>query len=434
MAVGAARAGAAEEDYRHNRHDYEAFRARTPGLLEPNYLPFMATAVELPRSGLAGVAQRLGLDAGAARRAFVFCRWRDDAFPLAVHVEEPLIHPALEDEIRPHAPVEYVAAVERALRRWEHALEGRVRFRRVEAGEAPDLVLRVLGEQAPAHGDAVTVLGSTPLREACRVRGVAAGGRYDVEFRVAELRIFVADRHGLLLPEQVEAVALHEIGHALGMAGHSPIPADLMFEQAADRLPQGELGTEDVNSFLSLYALPPGTLYVELPAAPAAGSAAPPSPGPPRLDLAPHVDTRLGYEVQTPLGWTRMDTGRGLVAVDGTTWDYEASFQVIVRPFDSVESYLERHGAWHFQGARVEARLETRLASCRAVRFRLAPNPLGLVEEYGFVESGDGRVLVLISEYPAEHAAAYRPVFEAILASLELRKAGAEGDREYRPE
>jgi predicted Zn-dependent protease len=393
----------------------------------------MATSVELPRRGLAGLASRLGLASRPPARALVFCRWADEDFPLAVRVEEPVIHPALEDEIRGHAPGEYVAAVERALSRWEQALEGRVRFRVAAGNEPADLVLRVLGEQAPAPGDAVTVLGSTPLREACRVRGVLVPGRrLEVEFRVPELRIFVADRHGLLLPEQVEGVALHEIGHALGMAGHSPIPADLMYEEAPDRLPRSELGTEDVNSFLSLYAVPPGTVYLDLPAAAVAPVAA--APGPPSLDLAPHVDPRLGYEVQTPLGWTRVDTGRGLVAVDGVTWDFDASFQVIVRRFDSVESYLERHGAWHLGRAPVESEREARIAGCRALRFRLTANEVGLVEEYGFVESGDGRVLVLISEYPAEQAEAYRPVFEAILASLELHRPGGVGDREYAPE
>jgi predicted Zn-dependent protease len=391
----------------------------------------MATSVELPRRGLAGLASRLGLASGPPERALVFCRWADEDFPLVVRVEEPVLRPALEDEIHGHSPGEYVAAVEQALSRWEKALEGRVRFRVAAGDEAADLVLRVLGEQAPAPGD-MTVLGSTPLREACRVRGVLVPGRrFEVVFRVSELRIFVADRHGLLLPEQVEGVALHEIGHALGMAGHSPIPADLMFEEAPDRLPRGELGTEDVNSFLSLYAVPPGTVYLALPAAVAAPSAAP--PGPPSLDLAPHVDPRLGYEVQTPVGWTRVDTGRGLVAVDGVTWDFDASFQVIVRRFDSVESYLERHGAWHLGRAPVESEREARIAGCRALRFRLAENEVGLVEEYGFVESGDGRVLVLISEYPAEQAEAYRSVFEAILASLELHRTGSDVGRDYKP-
>jgi hypothetical protein len=100
------------------------------------------------------------------------------------------------------------------------------------------------------------------LGGACQVEGGdPASGRLDVRFAVRELRVQVADQYGLLLPDQVERIALHELGHALGMRAHSPIPADLMYPVVRDRLPRGELGAEDVNSFLSLYSLPNGTVY-----------------------------------------------------------------------------------------------------------------------------------------------------------------------------
>ena len=103
---------------------------------------------------------------------------------------------------------------------------------------------------------------TTPLRGACRVEGGDPSRRLDVRFSVGELRVRVADQYGLLLPDQVERIALHELGHALGMRGHSPIPADLMYPVVRDRLPRGELGTEDVNSFLSLYSLPKKVIVI----------------------------------------------------------------------------------------------------------------------------------------------------------------------------
>jgi hypothetical protein len=49
---------------------------------------------------------------------------------------------------------------------------------------------------------------------------------------------------------------------------------------------------------------------------------------PPRLDRAV-ADERFGFEVQLPLGWERIKTPRGWIAVDGVSWDYDASVQVI---------------------------------------------------------------------------------------------------------
>ena len=145
-----------------------------------------------------------------------------------------------------------------------------------------------------------------------------------------------------------------------------------MYPVVRDRLPRGELGTEDVNSFLSLYSLPNGTVYRALPAARRARPAPAPLPeARPSSSSRPHVDARLGFEIQLPRGWTRLDTAYGVVAVDGTTWDYEASFQVIVRGFGSIDDYLERYGEWHLGRGRIPRRGATAVAGPPARRFAL---------------------------------------------------------------
>ena len=123
-----------------------------------------------------------------------------------------------------------------------------------------------------------------------------------MRYHVQELRIYVVDRHGLLLPDQVERVALHEIGHAIGMRGHSPIPADVMYEVARDRLGPDGLGAEDVNSFLSLYAIPCGTVYTSRPSAERRAADPPALPeGPPRLAL-PSISLSTLLVPSTPSG------------------------------------------------------------------------------------------------------------------------------------
>ncbi len=442
-----AAAAAAEPRYLHNRWDYEAFRAVYPEVLEPNYLPFMAARVALPAASPAWrrpwrwLAGWLGA-APPPPELLVFCRWSDGDFPLAVHVVPPVIDPGLGDALFPRPPGEYVAAVERALGLWEDGLEGRVGFEMAASRAEADLTIELRGEEAPTPDASVQVLGATPLGDACQVERLEGTPldprqvrRLAVRYRVPELRVFVADRHGLLLPDQVEKVALHEIGHALGMHGHSPIPNDLMFRVVRDRLPRGELGAEDVNSFVSLYSIPNGTVYRDLPEAPEA----PPDlarelPTPPRLALAPHVDPRLGFEVQLPAGWTHLAMEQGVVAVEGVTWDYTCSIQILVRGYPSLADYLGRYAGAHLGGGTLVSESDVEVAGRPALRFVLAAPEAGAIEELTFLESGDGRVVIAIGECPEPLHASSRVYFDAVLDSLELHGVGpAARGREYAP-
>jgi predicted Zn-dependent protease len=437
-------AGYAEEaetpaPYHHNRYDYWLLRDRVPDILEPNYLPFMAYRISRPEpGGAAWVAGRLadwlGIEASRAEELLVFCRWPESAFPLRVAIVAPELDDEITYEFWSKSPADYVAAVERALAIWERDLEGTVRFERVEGEEEATVVLRILGEEAPSPDPSVRVLGTVSLGDACRVLGGdPSSGRLEVSYNARELKIYVVDEHGLLLPDQVEKVALHEIGHAIGMRGHSPIPADVMYEVARDRLGPEGLIAEDVNSFLSLYAIPNGTIYTSLAPAERRGVDPPALPeGPPRLALAPHVDARRGFEIQTPEGWLRISTPFGVAAVNGVSWDYDASFQLIVRRYQTVESYLERNAGAHFGASVVTSVSDASIAGHRARRYTLTRSDYGLSEEFSFIESGDGRVLVAIAECPVERQAAYRRWFDAVLASLEIQDSSKPGaDRDY---
>ena len=419
--------------HRPARADYEAFRARHPALLEPNYLPFMATPVRLEsrtRRWRRSAAGRVGIALAPPPALLVFCRWKESDFPLAVYVEPPEIPPELALDLTGRDPEDYVAAVERAFLLWESGLEGLVRFERAPNARSADLVLRLTAEPIDADDPGIQVLGTTPLGGACRVlRGAAGDDQLAVRFEVPELRVHVADEFSLLLPDQVERIALHEIGHALGMRTHSPIPADLMYPVVRDRLPRGELGTEDVNSFLSLYSLPNGAVYRALPEVPEAPRPAPVPEGPAEVELAPHVDARLGYEIQLPRGWTSLETAYGVIAVDGTTWDYEASFQVIVRGFATIDDYLERYHQGHLGRGRIAEARSDRVAGRAARRYRVE-HPDGRSEGIVLIEGGDGRVVVVLWDCPTPAREHFLPWFETSLATLELRAARSP-DRDY---
>lgn len=78
------------------------------------------------------------------------------------------------------------------------------------------------------------------------------------EFRVVEFAL--ATHHPMdtlvdLTPEQVELVASHEMGHALGLP-HSDDPRDVMFPENT----AGRLSTEDFRTLQALYSLPNGAV------------------------------------------------------------------------------------------------------------------------------------------------------------------------------
>jgi hypothetical protein len=133
------------------------------------------------------------------------------------------------------------------------------------------------------------------------------------------------------------------------------------------------------------------------------------------------VDARRGFELRPPQGWMRFETARGMAAVDGVTWDSSASLQVIVEPHASLASYLERYGdAWLSHGEVLQHGWIA-VDGRDALHATLVDAERGVVEDLVLVESGDGRLVVVIGDCPAEHADAWRPWFWAALGTLRIR-------------
>ncbi len=140
----------------------------------------------------------------------------------------------------------YLDAVRRAAELWTEATDGLARFEFVSdraAPEAVDIPVRWVtslpGYVQERHLARTTLI--RPTRDEFRVR----------------MDLGVVDRANgrLLTNEEMLTACLHELGHAIGLWGHSPIAADVMSPASAARAPT----RRDVATLSRLYDLPLNT-------------------------------------------------------------------------------------------------------------------------------------------------------------------------------
>lgn len=384
--------------YRHSRYDYWAFRARVGMLPEPNYLPWITH-----REPLAGGGE-----------ALVVCRWPEDRFPLRYHVAPPSIPSEVQDEFHPRDPAEYVAAVKDAFAQWAEAIGRPVRFVAVDRPEEADIAIRLLAEMHEAQD--VLVLGRVREgRNQCRVLGPGPTPQtVEIAFDAPEAELFVVDPHGLLTPRQVQTVALHEIGHLLGAGPeHSPLGGDVLYRIADDGRPD-QLSEHDRNTFRALYRLPPGSVYAHTREA----HSEPLSEirrGPPRLDRV-HTDERGGFGVRFPVDWQVIRSRVGFVAVDGVTWDYDASIQILALR-GQLEPFVEQQRRSLALRGELEATEVLELDGQPVAR--IVARGDGWTEQTAVQAWAPDWLLVVVADCATRDYPLYRPWFERVLLSIE---------------
>jgi hypothetical protein len=381
-----------------NRYDYWAFKARAGRLYEPNYLPWITHEERLPDG----------------QRARVVCRWPDEAFPLSYYLEPPVIPSEVQDEFNPTHPAEFVRAVERAFKTWTKSIGNPVRFKRVEDPARADVRVR-LNAQAYARPEGWNLGRVHGRSHHCRVTGEGETlDRVAIEFSVPELDLYIVDPVGLLSPNQVYGVALHEIGHVLGASyGHSPLRGDLMYHEFNDGRVD-VLSEHDLNTFRTLYGLPPGSIYArmgELHSEPLSEIRR----RPPRLDRAVR-DERNDFVMSFPVGWQVMQVQRGWIGVDGLSWDNDASIQVMALR-GALEAFYERHRMLlEMQGELVESEL-LELDGQRVAR--LVSRRGGGIEEHRFIEWREGWVLLMLADCAELDYPFYRGWFQLVFLSID---------------
>ncbi len=134
----------------------------------------------------------------------------------------------------------YLESFRYAMREWEAAADGRIQFQEVAATEEADI--RVRWQRSGLTQITDTALGKTELSRLS-----------ETDFEVGMVLALRETGSAVLLsPEKMRTVCLHELGHAIGLWGHSPDSADVLFFAAAAQRPTDR----DRATLLKVYATP----------------------------------------------------------------------------------------------------------------------------------------------------------------------------------
>jgi len=158
--------------------------------------------------------------------------------PISVYIADPPVPEGLRHS--------YIADVEYALGQWEGCSEGQLQFKQVDSEDAD---IRIYWADEPLSGEA------DPL-------GEASLSRFDSGEFYVKVSILVQGDLSLRLPSmrrELKAILLHELGHAIGLWGHSRDRNDIMYRKSRAIYPT----RRDKNTLLKLLSMPPNSPYHE---------------------------------------------------------------------------------------------------------------------------------------------------------------------------
>lgn len=155
--------------------------------------------------------------AGAISEAGRFYRWPPNRLPIKVWVSFGEGVPGFKPEFR--------AGFFDALNSWMKAGQGRLQYILVNSKEQADLTAEWTGSPYD-----VKPTGHNVEQGVCNLASLDRGKDF-IEIDRADIRILTIDRNNQqpLSDEEMKKTCLHELGHAMGLQGHSTNNHDIMF-------------------------------------------------------------------------------------------------------------------------------------------------------------------------------------------------------------
>lgn len=167
-------------------------------------------------------------------------RWADDKIPIKIYI-------APATNVTGYQP-EYGAALIDAMHSWEEASQGKVRFQVIDNPAQASITFKWSSDpkdvSQPAEGGEARLIPAGNTLNSARVVVLTAKTMPGIK----------------LTPQVIRFVCIHELGHAIGIGGHSQSPSDIMYSSLPLNFEQLKLSERDARTVRRLYSTNLGTI------------------------------------------------------------------------------------------------------------------------------------------------------------------------------